>query len=52
MQYLFVSDAHGDRDILVTLFTKYRGVVTQIFYNGDSELPASDNVFKIGRAHV
>lgn len=45
MQYLFVSDAHGDRDILMTLFAKYHNQVTQIFYNGDSELPANDRVF-------
>lgn len=44
-QYLFVSDAHGDRDILVQLFNHYRHQVTQIFYNGDSELRADDSLF-------
>lgn len=46
MKYLFISDAHGDRDILIRLFAYYREQVEQIFYNGDSELQANDPVFK------
>lgn len=44
-KYLFISDAHGDRDILTQIFTANKDQVTQIFYNGDSELPANDEVF-------
>jgi putative phosphoesterase len=45
MQYVFVSDTHGDRGILLDIFGKYATSATQIFYNGDSELDAEDSVF-------
>ncbi|CAH0419034.1 YfcE family phosphodiesterase [Periweissella ghanensis] len=45
MKYLFISDAHGDRAILQKIFQANKEAVTQIFYNGDSELPADDSVF-------
>ncbi|QBO37220.1 metallophosphoesterase [Periweissella cryptocerci] len=45
MQYVIVSDTHGDRGILVDIFKKYADTATQIFYNGDSELAANDSVF-------
>lgn len=45
MDYLLVSDAHGDIGILRQLFSTYRGKVTAMFYAGDSELLARDSVF-------
>lgn len=45
-QYLIISDTHGDRDILTKIFNHYRGQMKAIFYNGDSELPADDPIFK------
>lgn len=45
MKYLFISDAHGDREILVKIFAANKDQVTQIFYNGDSELASNDEVF-------
>lgn len=45
MDYLIVSDAHGDIGILRELFTYYRSKVSAIFYAGDSELMANDPVF-------
>ncbi|MDR3190920.1 MAG: YfcE family phosphodiesterase [Lactobacillaceae bacterium] len=45
MDYLFVSDAHGDREILVKIRDAYRGKVRAMFYNGDSELERSDELF-------
>lgn len=46
MKYLVISDNHGDREILATLFAKYRNQVDGIFHCGDSELKADDAVFK------
>lgn len=45
MKYLFVSDAHGDIEILKKIFSVYNKQVNKIFYNGDSELLASDALF-------
>lgn len=45
MQYVFVSDTHGDCEILHAIFTKYTASAAKIFYNGDSELAANDRVF-------
>ncbi|MCT4396231.1 metallophosphoesterase [Periweissella beninensis] len=45
MQYLFISDAHGDIKILEKIFKAFNVRSTQIFYNGDSELAANDPVF-------
>ncbi|MCM0582278.1 YfcE family phosphodiesterase [Weissella diestrammenae] len=45
MDYLFVSDAHGDRAVLGKIVTAYQNKVHAIFYNGDSELPADDELF-------
>jgi putative phosphoesterase len=43
--YLIISDAHGDRQILVDIVDAYRGKVKAMFYNGDSELDRSDELF-------
>lgn len=45
MDYLIVSDAHGDIAILRELFTHYRSKMSAMFYAGDSELMANDPVF-------
>lgn len=45
MDYLVVSDAHGDMAILRELFTHYRSKMSAMFYVGDSELMANDIVF-------
>lgn len=45
MEYLIVSDAHGDRGILEKLVADYRGRVQAMFYVGDSELKHDDEVF-------
>lgn len=44
-KFLIVSDTHGDREIIVDIFDKWRDSVAGIFYNGDSELAADDTVF-------
>lgn len=46
VKYLVISDNHGDREILATLFDQYRDQVDGIFHCGDSELKADDAVFK------
>ena len=38
MDYLIVSDTHGDRQILADIIAHYKGHVRAMFYNGDSEL--------------
>ena len=45
MDYLIISDAHGDRQILEDVVNHYRGKVKAMFYNGDSELSRSDELF-------
>src|SRR5699024_11290181 len=53
MDYLIVSDTHGDRQILADIIAHYKGHVRAMFYNGDSELQRSDELFdtlQIGRA--
>lgn len=45
MNYLVISDNHGDREILATLFARYRGNIDGIYHCGDSELKADDAVF-------
>lgn len=45
MDYLIVSDTHGDREILEKLANDYRGKVKAMFYVGDSELSHTDSVF-------
>lgn len=42
MNYLVVSDNHGDRDVLVDLVDSYRGKVDRMFHCGDSELEPND----------
>ncbi|WP_041762764.1 MULTISPECIES: YfcE family phosphodiesterase [Leuconostoc] len=44
-KFLIISDTHGDRDILVQIINHWRSKVDGIFYNGDSELSAQDDVF-------
>jgi putative phosphoesterase len=44
--FLIVSDAHGDRAILEKIVGHYRGHVKAMFYNGDSELDADDELFQ------
>ncbi|WP_137597513.1 metallophosphoesterase [Paucilactobacillus kaifaensis] len=46
MKILVVSDNHFDRDILVALDAKYYGNVDLMIHCGDSQLPASDNLFE------
>ena len=46
MKYLVVSDSHGDKAILQKLITAYAGKVDLMLHCGDSELPATDEVFK------
>jgi len=46
MKYLVVSDNHGDRQILVDLFNRYRDQVDVMIHCGDSELPANDEVWQ------
>lgn len=46
MKYLVVSDNHGDREILVDLFSHYRGKVDYIFHCGDSELASNDPLWE------
>ena len=45
MKYLVVSDCHYDREILVKLRNFYKGQVDAMFYCGDSELDASDDLW-------
>lgn len=45
MDYLIISDTHGDRQILVDIVNHYQGHVKSMFYNGDSELKRSDELF-------
>lgn len=45
MDYLIVSDTHGDRQILTDIVAHYKGKVRAMFYNGDSELQRSDELF-------
>lgn len=47
MKYLVVSDNHGDRVILEELVKKYQGKIDAFFHCGDSELPASDSLWKV-----
>lgn len=47
MRYLVVSDSHGDREILVHLAETYQGKVDKFFHCGDSELPDTDELWKI-----
>lgn len=44
-KFLIVSDTHGDRDIIADIFDHWRDAVDGLFYNGDSELSANDDVF-------
>ena len=46
MKLLAVSDNHGDRQILQTIFDAYRDQVDAIFHCGDSEMPVDDPLFK------
>lgn len=45
MNYLVVSDNHGDRDVLVDLASTYRGKVDKMFHCGDSELDPNDGLW-------
>ncbi|KRK70326.1 YfcE family phosphodiesterase [Lacticaseibacillus nasuensis] len=44
MKILAVSDTHGDRAILSTILARHPALAGY-FYAGDSELPASDDLF-------
>lgn len=46
MKLLAVSDNHGDRQILQTIFEAYRNQVDAIFHCGDSEMTVDDPLFK------
>ncbi|MGO0154654.1 YfcE family phosphodiesterase [Leuconostoc mesenteroides] len=46
VKFLVVSDIHSDRKILVDILAHWRDQVAGIFYNGDSELHADDDVFE------
>lgn len=46
LKILVISDNHGDRPILQTVFNKYRNDVDAIFHCGDSEMQPSDPFFK------
>lgn len=43
---LVMSDSHGDYPIVEEIKDRYAGKVTAMFHNGDSEVPASDPVWK------
>ncbi|AEJ24064.1 phosphoesterase [Weissella koreensis KACC 15510] len=46
MDYLIVSDIHGDRSILEKIVNHYVDQVQAMFFNGDSELKADDELFQ------
>ncbi|GAX03745.1 metallophosphoesterase [Secundilactobacillus pentosiphilus] len=46
MKILAVSDNHGDRQILQTIFAAYGDQVDAIFHCGDSEMTRDDPLFK------
>ena len=46
MKLLAVSDNHGDREILQTIFEAYGHQVDAIFHCGDSEMTQDDPLFK------
>lgn len=46
MKILAVSDNHGDRQILQTIFAAYGDQVDAIFHCGDSEMTLDDPLFK------
>ncbi|QIL50890.1 YfcE family phosphodiesterase [Weissella coleopterorum] len=46
MDYLLVSDIHGDRTILEKIVNHYHDQVHAMFFNGDSELSADDELFR------
>ncbi|MGX7199121.1 YfcE family phosphodiesterase [Enterococcus nangangensis] len=46
MQFLVVSDNHGDREILVEIVAHWQGKVDGFFHCGDSELPSSDPLWR------
>lgn len=46
MKILAISDNHGDRQILQTVFEAYRSQVDAIFHCGDSEMTKDDPLFK------
>ncbi|MTV83239.1 metallophosphoesterase [Secundilactobacillus folii] len=45
MRILVISDNHGDREILQTIFSHYRPEVDAIFHCGDSEMTMDDPLF-------
>lgn len=45
MDYLIVSDNHGDREILVDIVNRYQGTVDYFFHCGDSELSSEDQLW-------
>lgn len=46
MKILAISDNHGDREILQTIFDQYRSQVDAIFHCGDSEMTLDDPLLK------
>ncbi|MCI1891251.1 YfcE family phosphodiesterase [Schleiferilactobacillus perolens] len=47
MRTLVVSDTHGDRAILETIYQQFQNEVDAFFYCGDSELAASDSIWQV-----
>lgn len=41
-----MSDSHGDKNVVENIKSHYKGKVSAIFHNGDSELEADDSVWK------
>ncbi|MGY3765412.1 metallophosphoesterase [Vagococcus vulneris] len=46
MKILAVSDNHGDRDVLVDILAHWQNKVDGFFHCGDSELEASDSLWR------
>lgn len=45
IQFVVMSDSHGDYDIVKDIKDRYQGKVDAIFHNGDSELKSSDPIW-------
>lgn len=46
MNYLVLSDSHGDREIIQNVYNQFKEKVDLFIHCGDSELPASDPLWK------
>lgn len=47
MKYLVVSDNHGDRECLVTIYHQFKDQVDYFIHCGDSELPGDDELWQV-----